>query len=290
MTEEERAKTIESLLKSSYKYHLERLKYDVKEHYIDINLVENAQKNIKEIHSMLGGIPSLLISFKEKEKPIYDTYIESMMNELGFSIKKSYETALKVKFYSHLESLSNIYADPKVESVFSDIYKSEFWSYLEMAYIRMASVWDRIGRLLEFVFFNIRQYDKGGYLSTIEKIHINLIPMSDQLKNSNAWKNIWNYSKKQNINGLKWLLSRRNLIVHQVSLQEKESFDVANTEFYYSEHNHFLENTVKKKLKPMEIEEEVEQFKEHVETTLKLLKDLKELCKLGIELIPKINN
>src|SRR5699024_6956226 len=280
----------EPLLHASYRYHLERLKYNSCEQYIDSSLIETAEYNVKEIRSMLGGVPELLILGRDEDKPFYDTYVDSMINELIFSIKKSYDTMVQVMIYRIIEYFSRYYEDQKLADLLVDIYKKEFWSHLEMAYIRLASTWDRIGRLLDFVYFNIRQYDKDGYLSTIQKINVNLIPMSVQLRQSNAWKKVWDYSKSESVNGLKWLLSRRNLIVHQISLQEIEYFDVEDTEFYHSEHNHILENTVKKKLKPMSPNEEVTHLKKHIEITLELFEDIKELCNLGTELIPKLNN
>jgi len=280
----------EPLLNASYRYHLERLKYNSNEQYIDSSLIKTAEDNVKEIRSMLGGVPELLILGRDEDKPFYDTYVDSMMNELIFSIKKSYDTMVQVILYRRIEYFSRYYEDQKLADLLVDIYKKEFWSHLEMAYIRLASTWDRIGRLLDFVYFNIRQYDKDGYLSTIQKINVNLIPMSVQLRQSNAWKKVWDYSKSESVNGLKWLLSRRNLIVHQISLQEIEYFDVEDTEFYHSEHNHILENTVKKKLKPMSPNEEVTHLKKHIEITLELFEDIKELCNLGTELIPKLNN
>ncbi|MBU5466990.1 hypothetical protein KQI49_09165 [Virgibacillus sp. MSJ-26] len=280
----------EPLLHASYRYHLERLKYNSNEQYIDSSLIETAEYNVKEIRSLLGGVPELLILGRDEDKPFYDTYVDSMINELIFSIKKSYDTMVQVMLYRRIEYFSRYYEDQKLADLLVDTYKKEFWSHLEMAYIRLASTWDRIGRLLDFVYFNIRQYDKDGYLSTIQKINVNLIPMSVQLRESNAWKKVWDYSKSESVNGLKWLLSRRNLIVHQISLQEIEYFDVEDTEFYNSEHNHILENTVKKKLKPMSPNEEVTHLKKHIEITLELFEDIKELCNLGTELIPKLNN
>ncbi len=116
---------------------------------------------------------------------------------------------------------------------------------------------------LNLYFFNIRQYDREGFTSTIHKIHLNIAKMDDELGHSNDWKELWSYSKSEKEHGLMWLISRRNLIVHQVGLQEISNYDFYE-EDYDSYYNHILERTVKGKLKPLSPKEESKQLSYHI--------------------------
>lgn len=87
--------------------------------------------------------------------------------------------------------------------------------------------------------------------------------MDDELGHSNDWKELWSYSKSEKEHGLMWLISRRNLIVHQVGLQEISNYDFYE-EDYDSYYNHILERTVKGKLKPLSPKEESKQLSYHI--------------------------
>lgn len=57
--------------------------------------------------------------------------------------------------------------------IYARALSRSFWDALEIATIRLASYWDRVGQLLDFVFFNIRQYERDGFPVVLERIKKN---------------------------------------------------------------------------------------------------------------------
>lgn len=95
--------------------------------------------------------------------------------------------------------------------------------------------------------------------------------------------------KKEDIEGLKWMLLRRNLIIHQVSLKNVSYLDGDEVDdLFDSLHNHILDNTIKKKLKPLNKEEEKNQLLFHFEKLFEIINDIYNICDIGLEKIPRI--
>ncbi|WP_413300389.1 hypothetical protein AA0X95_18420 [Bacillus sp. 1P10SD] len=188
--------------------------------------------------------------------------------------------------YDHLISYSKFYKDQDLSAFLVNLYERELWEKMETSYIRLSSTWDRIGQLLSFVYFNIRKYDKDGFLSTVTQINTNIIPMYEKLRISNSWKKVWKYSKGESLDGLKWLLMRRNLIIHQIGLQDDNSEE--EEEIYSSYYNHILDDTIKRKLKPLSKKEEISQLLFHLNWLITNFEDIYTLCTIGLEKIPRI--
>jgi hypothetical protein len=106
-----------------------------------------------------------------------------------------------------------------------------FWEHAEASYLRLASFWDRIGQLLDFVFFNIRQYERDGFSAVLSRIRSNYVPLFLDLDFSGPWNNLWNYQKSENVDGLGWLIRRRNLLVHSLHLGPIEVGEKENAIF-----------------------------------------------------------
>ena len=73
---------------------------------------------------------------------------------------------------------------PKNEGseVLKKIVSDRYWEEAEIAYIRLASYWDRVGQLLDFMYFNIRQYDREGFAAVIDKIQANYCPIYPEIR------------------------------------------------------------------------------------------------------------
>lgn len=279
---------LEHLLNVSIKYHIEKIKYNSYFKLLNVSIINEVHAALNDIHEKLGGTPEIIIQFYDKESPKYDTFVDSMIGELSVSLRKSLETVKKANVYYRLSFFSEYMENEDLANFLMESYNQEFWDYLEMSYIRLASTWDRIGGLLEFCFFNIRQYDRDGFLSTIRKIHVNIVPMYLDLQKSESWKRLWSYSKSEKSDGLKWLLTRRNIVIHQTGIQELEDFKVLEEGDSFSKYNHILDKTVKEKLKPMPKDKELGKLVKHLEKTFRIFRDIKVICNMGVKVIPRI--
>ena len=96
--------------------------------------------------------------------------------------------------------------------------QAAFWEHAEAAYIRLCSFWDRVGQVLDFAFFNIRKFDQNGFAAIMDRIDLNAVPMADGLKNCNSWQRLRSFQTSEKEDGLKWLVQRRNLVVHSLHL------------------------------------------------------------------------
>lgn len=272
----------------SYKYHITKLKFSIEQ----IKLFEEEKKDtlnecIKRLSKEMGGPPELIIQFPGEDKPVYDTYIDSLLGELTKSMSKAIYSIREVVVYNYLIRYSKFYEDKNFSEFLINIYERELWEKIETSYIRISSTWDRIGQLLSFVYFNIRKYDRDGFLSTISQINTNIVPMYEKLRISESWIKVWKYSKGESLDGLKWLLMRRNLIIHQISLPDDNS-EEEEEEIYNSYYNHLIDDTIKRKLKPLSKKEEINQLLFHLNWLVNNFEDIYTLCVIGLEKIPRI--
>ena len=88
----------------------------------------------------------------------------------------------------------------------------------------------------------------------IDRINANIVPMSRQLEGSSSWKRVRTFQKSEKEDGLKWLLARRNLIVHSLHLHPIKMKDES---VFKSQFNH-LENSHREKLRPRDAGGEVD--------------------------------
>lgn len=286
---EEYLEDVEPLMDAAYRYYVQRQMFsNSRLEVIEDEKISHFNKLIEKLAKQLDGTPEIIIIHRDDEKPVFDTYVDSLLGELVHSVNKSLKTIKEVKIYLVLLGFSRYYEEKDVSEHFTRLYSEMFWDSLEMSYIRLASTWDRVGGLLEFVFFNIRQYDRDGFNSTISKINLNIAKMDDDLGKSTDWKELWNYSKSENQDGLKWLLSRRNLIIHQVGLQEISNYDFNDENDYDSYYNHILDRAIKGKLKPLSRQEESKQLSHHINMFFNLFNNTFNICESYLEKIPRI--
>ncbi len=87
------------------------------------------------------------------------------------------------------------------------------WEAVEVGYFRACAYWDRVGQLLEFIFFNVRDY-REGFSATIQRMKTNF--ESDELPmQSLAGCDHWQYLKKFRNRRHENLTSKRNVIAHR---------------------------------------------------------------------------
>lgn len=250
-----------------------------------VNSKNEEKELIKLLHDLsysLGGVPSIIIKKYDKPKEKYDTFINSIINEALTAFWKSRRAVIKAHSqYVVVESMR--YKKPFFKSSPPEnivlIIEEYFWDSLEVAYLRLASFWDRVGQILDYAFFNMRQYKKEGFRAIIEKIHSNFEPLLSELEKLPEYKKIWSYSKSEKEEGLKWLLQRRNTITHSASLNTEKPQDYSNR-LFESKFNH-LELKKEKKLNKTKLAEEIRRLNLHYNQVCILFKDVIKLGTFG---------
>jgi hypothetical protein len=170
---------------------------------------------------------------------------------------------------------------PEVEAEFLESVDASFWEHAEMAYIRIASYWDRVGQMLDFAFFSIRQFERDGFTAVVDRIHTNFGPMDGELKEMPEWKNLRTFQTSEREDGLKWLLRRRNLLVHSLYLRplkhNEVETDASGAALFTSEFNH-LEASLRQRLAPGSPLEEIERLNLQLQKAADLYPALLGLC------------
>ena len=171
--------------------------------------------------------------------------------------------------------------DEQIRSWFLSNAEHAFWEHAENAFIKLCSYWDRVGQILDFTFFRIRQFDRDGFTAVMDRIHANFFPVYEDIRNSLAWKSLRKYQNSEQEDGLKWLLRRRNLVIHSLHLQPIQT--EAGRENIESAYNH-LEESLRKKLRPGTPKQEVERLHAHLRAAAELFPHVLTLCEQAVKL------
>jgi hypothetical protein len=243
-------------------------------------------RRMGRLSEKLGGPPQIVIVEREQPLDTYDTYASAALKEILYSFRRCRRSICRTQvcligseFYrSHPEVLEPK-PEPDVLKGMQEAMCEMFWEHAETSYIRLASFWDRVGQLLDFVFFNIRQYERDGFSSVMDRIRANYVRLSPDLASSASWTHLWDYCKSEGQEGLKWLVSRRNLLIHSVHLQALVA-DKGN-EIFNSAYNH-LDEAARRKLKPETPKLELESLHNHLDAAAVLFRAVLGLCELGV--------
>lgn len=226
---------------------------------------DNARRlndRLETLAESLGGPPRLIIVKEDGPKPRYDTYPVAAISELLSAFHTS--RRLVCKAHSLSVAVPFLRANPDVwdaplnpEEVGNLLHALErrYWEEVEYAYIRLAAFWDRAGQLLDFAFFNIRQYERDGFASVVDRVRQNAVPMNADLRECPAWLSLWAFRKSEQADGLTWLLRRRNLLVHSLHLRSNNAGQVEDP-IFESAYNH-LDIAVQEKLRQGTVEQEL---------------------------------
>lgn len=249
--------------------------------------VKELQRRVDRLVESLGGPPKLVIrTMGDEAAEKVDFYPAAAIAEVVNMFHRVRRSVCRAHM-SYIGS-SLIRQDPSVitnsEEVtpeFCDVLDNFFWEHAETAYIRLASYWDRVGQLLDFVFFGIRQYERDGFSAVIDRIAGNQICRHRELKESRSWKAVSAFHRSESADGAKWLLRRRNLIVHSVYLRPLT--DPENSSLFESEFNH-LDEKLRKKLCPGKPKEEIERICGQLEKAALLFPEVLDLCEQAVQL------
>jgi hypothetical protein len=240
------------------------------------------QQRVNRVVEKLGGPPMLIITPTDGPKPRYDFYPAAAMHEvvnMFHRTRRSVARAQMSMIGSHLvEKKPEVFSLPTeggVRAQFLAAIESAFWELAETAYIRLASYWDRVAQLLDFAFFGIRQFERDGFTAVVDRMRNNFVPVDVVLPSLAAWNSLRAFQTSEKEDGLKWLLRRRNLLVHSLYLrpiQEPEDRTLFDSEF-----NH-IEVALRDKLAPGTPVQELERIHGQLRKAAELFPSVLDLC------------
>jgi hypothetical protein len=227
----------------------------------------------------LGGPPQLIYRNEGGQAATYDTYAAAAVREILSSFDRARTSVLRTHIYSVGSSLLSqvpdvmqLPSDPKVREAIIAETRSRFWEHAETSFIRLASYWDRIGQLLAFAFFNIRQYERDVFDSVMDRIRSNVAPVDDRLALSPQWQRLRAYQTSEKTEGLRWLIRRRNLLIHSLHLEPMKNTD-EDDPIFRSTFNH-LDVSARDKLRVGTQKAELQLLHLHLRTAADLFADV----------------
>lgn len=212
-------------------------------------------KRMNKVAEHLGGPPQFHLLRHDEEPPPDDNYPEAALREAIDVFQRARKSVLRTHLFmtgstllAQQPDIMKLPEDPNVAAMFVKQAQAAFWEHAEAAYIRLYSFWDRVGQVLDFAFFNIRKFDHNGFSAVMDRIHANLVPMDARLSGSGSWKRLRSFQTSEKEDGLKWLLNRRNLVVHSLHLHPVQTDEEG---MFKSQFNH-LDAAHREKLRPRE--------------------------------------
>lgn len=247
------------------------------------------EDRLDKLSEALGGPPRLIPVPEGKERPRFDTYATATIHESINAFMRARTSVCRTHLYLIGSALlkqnpefMHLTDDPNLRRIVIDQAGQRFWEHAETSYVRLASFWDRLGQILDFTFFNVRQYERDGFPAVLDRIRSNFLPMSSSIRESPAWGRLWRFQNSEQNDGLKWLLRRRNLLVHSLHLGPRVWDDPENP-IFLSAYNH-LEETVRVRLRPGTPEEELTKLHSQLEAAASLFPDAVEVALIGTSL------
>jgi hypothetical protein len=250
---------------------------------LDLTKGSALQSKLSYLSTALGGPPRLIITKQGETPPQFDTYADAAIREAIDAFMLARSSVCRTHIYligsaliKQRPELMNLPQDPEIRRIIVTQVEAYFWEHTETSYIRLASFWDRVGQLLDFAFFNIRQYEHDGFYAVMERISKNFIAMNQTNVRSATWARLRKFQTSGQPDGLQWLLSRRNLLVHSLHLRPPRENEPDNP-IFTSAYNH-LDQAVRNKLRQGTAEEEVSLLHQHLSAAATLFPDAVEVA------------
>ncbi len=242
---------------------------------------EEFNEKLEKLIVRLGGPPTFIVVPDGCPTPVYDTWIDTAVREMTSVFRRARTAVMRAHTYflafellKKPELLENPPSGDVEEAVKSSVLE-RFWDHTEIGLVRLVSYWDRVGQLFDAMFFNIRQYERDGFPSVMDRIHVNYARRFPKLRESREWIRLRAYQTSAQPDGFQWLSRRRNLLVHSLHLGEHvlEGIEDDGDSLYTSLFNH-LEESVRKKLKPGSHSAELAQLHVHLAAAADLFPDV----------------
>ena len=260
--------------------------------------VRALEQQATRLVAALGGRPRLMVVVQDRPKPRYDTYAAAAVDEAITMFHRARATVCRAHLHfiaggviERTPDLLTWPSDERITAIMQRMATSQFWERAESAYVKLASLWDRLGQLLDSAFFGIRQYERDGFPSVMDRIYANHLPVHTELRESSAWVAVRAYQTSEKPDGLKWLLRRRNLIIHSIHLRPSPA-GLGNDPLFEGAYNH-LEESHRRRLAPGSRDDEIKWLHSHLSTAATLFTEVLYLCefgpicRVGCQIIPK---
>jgi hypothetical protein len=210
-------------------------------------------KRMNRVEEHLGGPPAVYVLRHGEKPPPADNYPSAALRETLEVFHRARKSVLRAHLFmtgsallKEKPELVDLPDDADIAAMFVRQAQAAFWEHAEAAYIRLYSFWDRVGQVLDFAFFNIRKFDQNGFYAVMDRIAANVVPMNASLAKSTSWHRLRTFQVSEKEDGLKWLLLRRNLVVHSLHLHPVQDEDA---QVFESQFNH-LDTAHREKLRP----------------------------------------
>ena len=243
---------------------------------------------IRRITNRLGAPPLVIVTGQNEPLPKYDTYSDAAFHEaiaVFYAARKSVCRAhmleIGIAALHRFPEMVNT-TDEQIRSWFLSNAEHAFWEHAENAFVKLCSYWDRVGQILDFTFFRIRQFERDGFTAVMDRIYANFFHVYEDIRNSLAWKSLRKYQNSEQEDGLKWLLRRRNLVIHSLHLQPIQT-EAEEEKIFESAYNH-LEESLRQKLRPGTPKQEVERLHAHLRAAAELFPHVLTLCEQAVKL------
>jgi len=241
------------------------------------------QQEVDQVIRLLGGPPRVIYQPAGEPKPRFDLYpaaaaseVVNMFHRARRSVARTQMSLVGGHGVRETPELFSVPVEGGVRAEFIEAIDNVFWEHAETAYIRLASYWDRVGQLLDFAFFGIRQFERDGFASVIDRIHNNIVPVDGTLAASDSWAKLRVFQSSEKEDGLKWLVRRRNIVIH--SLYLRPLIEAKEKELFDSEFNH-LDAALRKKLAPGTPVEELERMNGQLRMAAALFPAILNICR-----------
>jgi hypothetical protein len=134
------------------------------------------QRRCSRVIQSFGGQPEIHLTIRANDgsddgkTQHFDDYPGAAMSEMVALFHRTRRSVCRCQmlpvgngFLIENPDILNEALRTNVKESFFDLISEQFWEQAETAYIRIASYWDRVGQMLDFVFFNIRQFERDGF-------------------------------------------------------------------------------------------------------------------------------
>lgn len=255
---------------------------------VDSSRESEVENKLDSISKAMGGVPKTFLMPEDGPQPTFDTFLDSAIDEIIKIYWRARKYVLYAKLYQlsekfqglHHEQLTGSYTKDELETL-NKLVLEEFYDKAEIAFIRIASFWDRVGQLLDYVFFNIRQYEREVFPLVVERIQQNYANYHKSIDVAECWKRIAKFKNSDKHDGFQWLQSRRNILIHSLHLSVPDESDDTKLEYLCTK-DHIKEKQVKK-LQAKEPSDEMEILIKQLYMASMLFIDVLDLCVLGSE-------
>jgi hypothetical protein len=241
---------------------------------------------LDQLTENLGGPPSLIITKIGDAAPEFDFYIDAAIDEFIATFDRARMSVCRAHLFlignaliAKGQASAHLPHDPDIRDAMISEAVERFWEHAETAYIRLGSYWDRAGQILDFAFFNIRQYERDGFAAVMDRIRTNIVPVSVEVEASPVWKRMRDFQKSQRKDGLQWLVRRRNLLVHSLHLGPAPE-DPKEDPIFTVAYNH-LNEAARSKLKTGTPEEEISALHDQLARAAMLFENVVNLALLA---------